>query len=119
MKGTALIVLICWSIGTQSAKPLKKQVVTNRPPLISKFESSSSTVSTCGEHAFCRPKARRTVGLVVSVSDPEDDPLTYQYAVTGGEILGEGSLVSWKLGDQPYGAYSVTVKVTDSKGGEL
>jgi hypothetical protein len=54
--------------------------------------------------------------LVVKATDPENDVMTYEYLPTAGEVLGEGASVSWKLGDQPYATYSVTVKVTDSKG---
>ena len=95
----------------------KPSVVTNKPPLIAKFESSSAVVNTCGG-GFCRPKARQTVSLSVTASDPENDPVTYQYSITGGEIIGDGSSVSWKLGKQPFGHYTATVKVKDDKGGE-
>jgi len=94
-----------------------KNRVVNRPPVISKFESSDPVIATClGFHAICERKNRRTVGLVVTATDPENDVMTYEYLPTAGEVLGQGASVSWKLGDQPYATYSVTVKVTDSKG---
>ena len=104
--------------GTRADQTQKKGRVQNRPPLISKFESSDPTVSTCllGLRAYCEQKHRRTVSLTVNATDPDNDPLTYSYSPTGGEIFGEGASVSWKLGDQPYATYSNTVTVTDSKG---
>lgn len=52
----------------------------------------------------------------VSATDAENNPLTYEYSPTGGEILGTGNSVSWRLGGEPIGDYIVTVKATDSKG---
>jgi len=103
--------------GTRADQTQKKGRAQNSPPLISKFESSDPTVSTClGFHAYCEHKHRRTVSLTVNATDPDKDPLTYSYSSTGGETVGEGASVSWKLGDQPYATYSNTVTVTDSKG---
>ena len=118
MNRTVLIVLLFMLFGTRADQTQKKGRVQNRPPLISKFESSDPTVSTCllGLRAYCEQRHRRTVSLTVNATDPDNDPLTYSYSPTGGEIVGEGASVSWKLGDQPYATYSNTVTVTDSKG---
>jgi hypothetical protein len=87
----------------------------NRPPVISRFEASATLVHTCGPN-ICVPKERRAIILRVSATDTENDPLTYEYSPTGGEILGTGNSVSWRLGGERVGDYVVTVKVTDSKG---
>ena len=122
MKWISLIVLVLLSLAVRSAQRQEKPtVVANKPPVIAKFESGETVVYTCeSQSAFviCIPKARQTVSLAVTASDPENDKLTYQYSVTGGQIFGSGSSVSWKLGDQRLGRYSVTVKVTDEKGAE-
>jgi len=95
---------------------------TNMAPVITKFESSAPIVKTCTpshKDGLCEPKSRRTVTLTVTAtSDPESAPLTYEYLTTGGEIVGTGASVSWKLGEQSYGDYSVTVRVLDSKGAD-
>ena len=112
-----LFLLACCSIGQSQTK----NDARNQPPVISKFESSSQVVKTCepmNERLYCVDKSRRTVSLTVTASDPENEPLTYAYKVTGGQILGEGPSVNWKVGDQPFGSYSVTVTASDSKGAE-
>ena len=119
MKWISLIVLVPLSLGVRAAPRQKKSAaVTNKPPVIAKFESGKPVVYTCSSDSTCRPKERQTVSLAVTADDPENDTLTYKYSVTGGQVFGSGSSVSWKLGDQRLGRYSVTVKVTDSNGAE-
>jgi len=117
---TVALLLVGSSTLAQNKKP-EPAKPENRAPVITKFVSSAAIVKTCrplNEEAFCAPRARKTVTLTVAANDPEGDPLTYEYLVTKGEIVGTGASVSWKLGDQPFGEYSVTVKVLDSKGAE-
>jgi hypothetical protein len=126
MKSTALVFLLFLFGGVQSAQSQKKPaVVPNKHPTIEKFESSSPTVYTGGAGVVsspfgpvCFPKARQTVTLTITANDPEDDSLNYEYSVTGGRIVGTGSSVSWRLGDENRGRYLVTVKVKDDKGAE-
>lgn len=123
MKRTFLTVALLL-VGSSNLAQNKRQEPakpTNMAPVITKFESSAPIVKTCTpwhKNGLCQPKTRRTVTLTVAATDPEGDPLTYEYLTTGGEIVGTGASVSWKLGEQPYGDYSVTVKVLDSKGAE-
>ncbi|MBK6785355.1 MAG: PKD domain-containing protein [Saprospiraceae bacterium] len=60
--------------------------------------------------------ANGTVNIIVLAVDPDGDPLTYSYVVTGGAISGIGPNVSWTAPSTP-GAHSVTVTVSDGKGG--
>jgi hypothetical protein len=123
MKKTFLTVALLL-VGSSNLAQNKRQEPakpTNRAPVITKFESSTPVVKTCFApltDAFCQPRTRRTVTLIVAANDPEGGPLTYEYLTTRGEIVGTGASVSWKLGEQPIGDYSVTVKVLDSKGAE-
>ncbi len=125
MKSTALVFLLLLFGGMQSAqRPQKPAAETNMPPTIAKFESSAPAVYTGGGAVsspfgpFCVPKARQTVTLTVTVKDRENDPITYEYSVTGGRIVGTGSSVSWRLGDESPGRYSATVKVKEDKRSE-
>jgi hypothetical protein len=56
--------------------------------------------------------------LTVEASEPESTNLTYKYSVSAGEILGEGTRVTWNLTGQPFGEHTATVKVSDSQGAE-
>jgi hypothetical protein len=62
--------------------------------------------------------ANGTVSVTVNATDPDGDVLTYAYMVTGGAIQGNGSSVSWTA-PSAAGAHSVTVTVTDGKGGQV
>jgi len=56
-------------------------------------------------------------GVTCNGSDPDNDPLTYSYAATGGQIVGSGSNVQFdSAGSQP-GTYTVTCTVNDGRGG--
>jgi hypothetical protein len=41
-------------------------------------------------------------------------PLTFRYSVTGGRIIGEGSVVVWDYDGLAPGEYQITVKITDA-----
>jgi hypothetical protein len=60
--------------------------------------------------------ANGIASVTVVATDPDNDPLTYSYVVTGGAITGSGASVSWTA-PSAEGAHSVTVTVTDGKGG--
>jgi hypothetical protein len=55
--------------------------------------------------------------IVCEANDTDGDTLTYQWLADGGTIKGEGSSVTWVAPDTA-GNYTVTVAVTDGKGGE-
>jgi len=55
--------------------------------------------------------------VTCNASDPEGDELSYSWSATGGEINGEGALVTWIAPDS-VGSYNVIVTVTDGRGGE-
>ncbi|MCK4406443.1 MAG: PKD domain-containing protein [Bacteroidales bacterium] len=52
----------------------------------------------------------------VTATDPDGDALTYSYSVSGGAIQGSGASAAWTAPGQA-GSYSVTVNVSDGKGG--
>lgn len=61
--------------------------------------------------------ANGIVTVSVTATDPDNDPLTYGYTVTGGAISGNGNLVNWTA-PAAAGAHSVTVTVLDGNGGQ-
>src|SRR5207245_6955814 len=56
-------------------------------------------------------------GVTCNGADPDNDPLTYSYTTTGGQITGSGSNVQFdSTGLQP-GSYTVKCTVNDGRGG--
>lgn len=60
----------------------------------------------------------RTYGVGVSASDPDGDSLTYNWSVTGGTIDNiHAQNINWTT-PSTYGNYTISVTVSDGKGGE-
>lgn len=57
------------------------------------------------------------VAVHVDASDPDNDPLTYSYAASGGTVDGSGPDARWSAGSVAPGSYTVTATVNDGKGG--
>jgi outer membrane protein OmpA-like peptidoglycan-associated protein len=92
--------------GTAScAADIKVEEKPNHPPTASVSVERSPILP--GEHT----------GVTCNGSDPDNDPLTYSYATTGGQISGSGSNVQFdSTGLQP-GSYTVKCTVNDGRGG--
>lgn len=56
-------------------------------------------------------------GVTCNGSDPDNDPLTYSYATTGGQIVGSGSNVQFDATGLKPGSYTVKCTVNDGRGG--
>jgi outer membrane protein OmpA-like peptidoglycan-associated protein len=56
-------------------------------------------------------------GVTCNGSDPDNDPLTYSYTSTGGQIVGSGSNVQFDATGLQPGSYSVKCAVNDGRGG--
>jgi hypothetical protein len=73
------------------------------------------TISCATERSPIMPGER--TGIIATASDPDGDPLTYSYAPTGGQIVGDGPKVQFdSTGLQP-GSYTVKCSVSDGRGG--
>jgi len=83
----------------------KKDEESNKAPTITSVVVNPGTVNANG-----------MVSITVTANDPDNDPLTYSYTVTGGSITGSGASVTWTA-PSTAGAHSVTVTVSDGKGG--
>jgi len=57
-----------------------------------------------------------TVQVTTTAVDPENDVLTYNYTVSGGQIVGQGADVSWDLTGAAPGTYTITAGVDDGCG---
>lgn len=84
---------------------------TNQPPTVS-LVASASTVNPGTQ-----------VTIMAQASDPDNDPLTYQWQTTAGQLIGQGSMVTLDTSNitSPSGApvpVSVQVQVADGRGGQ-
>ncbi|MCD4736356.1 MAG: PKD domain-containing protein, partial [Bacteroidales bacterium] len=77
----------------------------NKKPTISAVTVTPATVAANG-----------VTTVTVTASDPDGDGLSYAYTVSGGAIVGSGATASWTA-PATGGSYSVTVVVSDGKGG--
>jgi outer membrane protein OmpA-like peptidoglycan-associated protein len=83
---------------------IKVEEKPNHPP----------TASLSVERSPILPGER--TGITCNGSDPDNDPLTYSYTSTGGQIVGSGSNVQFdSTGLQP-GTYTVSCAVNDGRG---
>lgn len=55
--------------------------------------------------------------VIAEASDPDGDPLTYIWSAEAGNIVGEGSTVTWKAPAEGTGKFKVSCRVEDGKGG--
>jgi len=59
-----------------------------------------------------------TVGLHATASDPDGDPLTYEWSTTAGHVTGSGANTTLDFeGTTPPSTATVTVRVSDGRGG--
>jgi hypothetical protein len=78
----------------------------NTPPVIESLTTDCPRV---------RPGHSGTITCLAS--DPDGDELTYTWEAERGYIDGEGPEVTWTAPSE-YGNYSITVTVSDGRGGE-
>jgi len=81
-------------------------VPPNQPPVISSLTANEEEINPAGS---CQ--------IECIASDPDEDELSYIWSTDGGNISGEGSIVTWMAPDAA-GAYTIAVKVTDGRDGE-
>ena len=78
----------------------------NTSPVISSLEAQQDWVTPSGSSkVYC------------IAYDADGDSLTYTWSATGGTFLGQGPIATWTAPDVP-GNHTITVKVTDDRGGE-
>ena len=110
----------------QNKKPTQPHRPTTQTggPTIKSFTPSVKTLATCPDLGWpyvyvarCEKSTRTTVTLTVVAAGEANEPLSYNYSVTGGEIVGEGAQVTWVFG-HAIGERTATVTVRDSRGRE-
>jgi outer membrane protein OmpA-like peptidoglycan-associated protein len=77
-----------------------------------------SPVASCSANpAAVYAGSSDAVVIRADASDPDNDPLTYTWTATGGDIDGTGSQVRWNPSGLAAGSYSITARVDDGRGG--
>lgn len=87
------------------AADIAVQPKPNQPPVIS-----------CSTDRSPIMPGERT-GITSVASDPDNDPLTYSYSTTGGQVTGTGAKVEFDSTGLQAGSYTVKCSVSDGKGG--
>jgi len=77
----------------------------NRPPTM-----------TCSASANSVPAGQR-VQITAVATDPDNDPLTYTWKASGGQIVGQGPQVQWDTTGLAPGHYTINGHVDDGRGG--
>lgn len=91
--------------GGTASQSVTVTVSSNNAPVISSVTPSPATVVAGGSSA-----------VTCTATDADSDALTYEWVASGGSISGSGSVVTWTA-PADEGGYSVTVAVSDGKGG--
>ncbi len=98
----------------------REEAKTNIPANVTGLTVSDSTITLGCAPGFKSKSGgcsdSRTVSVSTSASDAENDPLTYNYTVSGGRIVGSGANVSWDLSGAGPGTYTITSAVDDGCG---
>lgn len=95
--------------------------VLNQAPVINSIDLSDTEVKIpCPAGTIPREGEvcddDQTINVRVNATDPENDPLTYNYTVSGGRIVGTGESVSWDLSGVEPGSYTLTATIDDGCG---
>jgi hypothetical protein len=87
-----------------------KSLGFNRREIFLKCDSNQSTENkTCADD-------NRKVKVFAEAKNPREDPLTYNYTVSGGKIIGYGEKVVWDLSGVKPGTFQITAAVDDGCG---
>jgi Big-like domain-containing protein len=84
-----------------------KTAAQNHPP----------TISCAADKSAVTADSDSVVMVSCNAADPDNDPLTYSWSSTGGKVDGSGPTVRWRAQGAAQGAYTVTAKVDDGRGG--
>lgn len=79
----------------------------NNPPVIGSLQPETEQVVPSG-----------AVQVMCTASDPDGDQLSYDWSASAGEVSGDGNTATWTA-PASEGSYSVTVQVSDGRGGEV
>ena len=98
-----------WILGGKKKEHVEESHAEPPPPP----PNQPPTVSCAAERAEILPG--ETVNLTATASDPESDPLTYEWSTTAGKVTGTSTTATLDFtGVTPPASATVTVKVSDN-----
>ena len=104
------------SIGFHPGFACREIAVAMAPPIVPPPANSNPTVNCEIERSEISPG--ETVRVRANGSDPDGDTLTYEWSATAGRIVGSGPSVTFdSTGMSPDSAATITVRVSDGRGG--
>jgi len=101
----AVVTLLIGGCMPANQPPVTFGVAANHPPVIDSLTAEQ------------RVRKATTSTIECIASDPDGDELSYTWLVNGGSISRKGSVATW-VAPNAYGTYTITVTVTDAKGGQ-
>jgi hypothetical protein len=101
-----IVVKVTDGRGGEATAQLTISVTVNRPPVIDSLTSERQQV-----------KKAMATAINCTARDPDGDKLSYLWSASSGNITGEEMVVTWVAPDA-FGTYTITVTVTDGRGGE-
>ncbi|HNR98469.1 MAG TPA: hypothetical protein PKX48_09265 [Planctomycetota bacterium] len=94
-----------WEVDWTESAEVRIPPAGNMPPVVS-IEPAAAAVALCGESVSC--------SLTVTAVDPENDPLTYQWSVSGSATIVPGDPPATAVAAfTAVGEYTVTCAVSD------
>ncbi len=87
--------------------PARSSETPNHSPVAACWADKKSVVAGSND----------AIVVMTRAADPDGDPVQYSWAATGGRVEGAGAQVRWLAGAAAPGNYSVTVTVSDGRGG--
>lgn len=96
---------------------LRKLPNDNFPANVDRLNLSQNVIfANCDSEEKRCSENKEKIEIWTEASDPHNDILTYEYIVSGGKIVGEGTNVIWDLSDVETGEYTITAGVDDGCG---
>jgi outer membrane protein OmpA-like peptidoglycan-associated protein len=77
----------------------------------------SPSAACSADKASVAASSGSSVRVMMRASDPDGDPLSYNWSASGGSVSGSGAEVTWNPGNAGPGMYTVTGNVSDGRGG--
>ncbi len=89
----------------------------NSPPTVDDVILDKTTVFIgCNGAENSCSDGNKKISVTTVATDKENDPLTYNYEISGGKIIGNGAKVFWDLAGVEPGTYTITAGANDGSG---